>query len=83
VWDEEVRDGHYALGDEKIRFIYGLTSMSSGSPDSESQWPRIAEYADPLDSQPHKMGDAYFYIMLEPNSLLVLKWTNIDRNYRS
>jgi hypothetical protein len=44
-------------------------------------WPDIANYAAQLDGDLHVSGDPFYYILLERQTLLVLRFKNLTRDW--
>ena len=80
VWDDQNPKGYYAVRGEAIRFAFDKTIIP---PDDGSQPPatsRFVGHAEQLQSDLHVSSDAYFQTLLEPRTLLTLKFTNIARS---
>ncbi len=81
VWDAEHRDGHYQIGEEKIRFLFGSRAMAPEGGKSLPSWPDIANYAAQVDGDLHVSGDPFYYVLLERQTLLVLRFKNLTRDW--
>ena len=79
VWNEEYPRGHYELRDEQVRFVIGAIKVPPQFGKTVPSWEKVVEYAGKLDSDLHASGDAFQYVLIEKQTLLVLKVDNIAR----
>jgi hypothetical protein len=81
AWDAQRPRGHYEIGEEKIRFLFGSRAMAPEGGKSLPSWPDIANYAAQLDGDLHVSGDPFYYMLLERQTLLVLRFKNLTRDW--